>query len=105
MIELAIVLLIQRKLELKGNDKLSKSGRIKTRIQRKKEKDMVFFRNETSFVPNRLPSDHDFEKNHSLMVSVQKKCLSFTDKIDMAAFTIFLFSYLVFNCAYVAQYM
>ena len=102
MIEFAIVLVIKRKMDSKMNSN-SDDPRTVTAVRRKKMNYWPSRLPKTFTAENPIPTE-DSKRNQPPTVIDKIESESITDKIDMAAFFLFLFSYFIFNIVYLSWY-
>ena len=105
MVEFAIVLVLKRKLEFKTNNNNEGGPREIEAVQRNNVNNVTFSNQPPPVEETTRSSDPYFEKNQSPTVAVKKNLISITDKIDTAAFILFLLSYSTFNFIYMVHYM
>lgn len=122
MFELAVVLLVTRKFQLKKNEsngkpdgrKLGKKSKTVDRLFKvgptedvEQDSEKLRFEGIRRRPTTRGSNTKDFRrpKKIGIMKLGFIKELSVTDKIDMVSFAAFLFAYFIFNCVYWGYYL
>ena len=108
MIEFAIVLLIKRIFGVNDNQIPPSKRRECRRKNLRTGKLLCFYKRipgGTKLDTNMMETNSIQELGEEETSTTQKRYYSVTDKIDFAAFFVFMVSYIIFNCVYVAHYM
>ena len=108
MIEFANVLLIKRILRFNDNQISCSIRREGIRGNSRTQRPLCFY-NRNSGGRNVDTNLVDINASQQLQEEQtpisQGRCYSITDTIDFAAFFVFMLSYIIFNCIYLAHYM
>lgn len=100
MVEFAVILLISRIAQKRNHITFAQNKTTNYILNDNKTKDMVKTNSVNNFeAPSTLVSENDVHANS------EEHWYCTTDVIDFAAFFIFLFSYVIFNVAYMSYHM